>query len=153
MTDPIRRDPNAMANPPICMLTTLNATIVALYAISTALFTWIKNPGYGLAAPLYALAGIYAISSVLALLFVVQRRRRGRLVTIACWMNGVPLFLVGLFLFIQGNATTIFAFIWDVWGDHAMLIIFGFFLMTMLLGAILSMILFVIGFARAPRAP
>ncbi len=135
-----------MANPPSCKLTTLNAAIVALYAVSTALLTWIKNPGYGLATPLYAMAGIYAISSVLALLFVVQRRTRGRLVTIACWMNGLPLFLVAFFLFIQANMTTIFAFTFDVLGCHAMLIIFGLFLMTMLLGAILSMILFVIGF-------
>ena len=140
-----------MANPPTCMLTTLNAGIVALYALSTALLTWIINPGYGLPTPLYAMAGIYALQSVLALIFVVQRRTRGRLITLAWWMNGLPLFLVALFLFIQGNSTTIFAFIWDVWGDHAMLIIFGLFLMTMLLGAILSMILFVIGFARAPR--
>ena len=133
------------------MLTTLNAAMLGLYALSTALFAWIMEPGYGLANPLYAMAGIYTIYSVLALIFVVQRRRRGRLVTIACWMNGLPLFLVGLFLFIQGNATTIFAFIFDVLGCHGMLIIFGLFLMTMLLGAILSMILSVIGFARAPR--
>ena len=141
-----------MANPPACMLTTINVALVALYALSTAWFTWSINPGYGLVTPMYAMAGIYTIYTVLALIFMIQRRTRGRLVTIACWMNGLPLFLIGLFLFIQGNATTIFAFIWDVWGDHAMLIVFSFFFLTLLLSTILSMVLFVIGFARTPRS-
>lgn len=151
MTDPNRRDPNAMANPPICMLTTLNAVILVLYTLSTGLFAWVMEPGYGITNHLYVMAGIYAIYSALALMFVVQRRTRGRLITIACWMNGLPLLLTLLFLFMQGTVTTIFAFIWDGLGDHAMLIIFSLFLLTSLLGTILSMVLFVIGFARAPR--
>jgi hypothetical protein len=132
-------------------LPTLSAAILALYALSATLFAGIVKPGYGLVSPILFWAGICALYCILKVTFLVQRRKCVRLVTIACWMNFLPLLLMALFLFVQTFAMSLFEFIWDALGCHAMLILLGFTLMGSILAVVGSFVFFVIGFVKGRR--
>lgn len=124
----------------------LNIIALAIYIAGSLSFYFIDNLYYGIGQ----IIGFFMILSfvyfILAITFLIKNKEQGRLITIACCLNLVPLLLTVIFFLAQRFVAL------DSYGDHAILALFGAELLIAIVAVVVSFILFLIGYFKYKKS-